>query len=395
METFGQAVRRLRGELALREVARLAHLDPGHLSRVERGKRPPNADLARALDQALGTGGELAQIVAEAQSRRWDLDQSRPWQTVELLQRMRAGAVTPGTAESIQAAAFELCCEYPVREAATLRRKAHGWLGEVTRLLHQPVGLATHKELLTAAGWLTLLTACLEYDMGMRVGAEATRLGALELGREGGNPEIVGWAYEMAAWFALTQSRYRDVLDAAETGQAAAPNGSAAVQLAGQKAKAYARLRDTGAVRDILEWGRERLADMPYPSRTDHHFVVDPDKWDFYAMDAYRLARDDERAAHHAQTVLELGTGPDGERPPMRMAEARLTLAAVAARDGELEQAVATGIGALGGTRKSLPSLLMVAGELDGELSRRYPGETEAADFREVLDMVRGGHQPA
>lgn len=79
----------------------------------------------------------------------------------------------------------------------------------------------------------------------------------------------------------------------------------------------------------------------------------------------------------------------------MRMAEARLTLAAVAARDGELEQAVATGIGALGGTRKSLPSLLMVAGELDGELSRRYPGETEAADFREVLDMVRGGHQPA
>lgn len=235
METFGQAVRRLRGELALREVARLAHLDPGHLSRVERGKRPPNADLARALDQALGTGGELAQIVAEAQSRRWDLDQSRPWQTVELLQRMRAGAVTPGTAESIQAAAFELCCEYPVREAATLRRKAHGWLGEVTRLLHQPVGLATHKELLTAAGWLTLLTACLEYDMGMRVGAEATRLGALELGREGGNPEIVGWAYEMAAWFALTQSRYRDVLDAAETGQAAAPNGSAAVQLAGQR----------------------------------------------------------------------------------------------------------------------------------------------------------------
>ena len=395
METFGDAVRRLRGEVALREVARLAHLDAGHLSRVERGTRPPNVELARALDQVLGTGGELAALITEARPRRWDVDQPRPWATVELLHRMRAGAITSGTAESIQAAAFELCCEYPIREASVLRSEAYGWLGEVTRLLRQPVGLAVHKELLTAAGWLTLLTGCLEYDMGMRAGAEATRLGALELGREGRNPEIVGWAYEMAAWFALTQCRYRDVLDAAEAGQAAAPNGSAAVQLAGQRAKAYARLRDAEAVRDALEWGRERLANMPYPRRPDHHFVVDPAKWDFYAMDAYRLAQDDERAAHHARTVLELGTSPEGERAPMRMAEARLTLAAVAARGGELEQAVTTGIDALGATRKSLPSLLMVAGELDGELTRRYPGETEAADFREVLVSVRDGVQPA
>ncbi|MET8152648.1 helix-turn-helix domain-containing protein [Actinoplanes sp. NPDC049668] len=393
METFGQACRRLRGELALREVARLAHLDPGHLSRVERGTRPPNADLARALDQALDTGGELAALVAES-SQRWDLDQPRPWETTELLQRMRAGAVTPGTADSIQAAAFELCCEYPAREASGLRREAHGWLGEVTRLLRQPVGVAVHKELLTAAGWLALLTGCLEYDMGMRAGAEATRLGALELGREGGNPEIVAWAYEMVAWFALTQGRYRDVLDAASAGQAAAPHGSAAVQLAGQRAKAHARLRDTQAVRDALDWGRARLADMPHPSRPDHHFVVDPAKWDFYAMDAYRLARDDERAAHHARTVLELGASPDGERAPMRMAEARLTLAAVAARGGELEHAVTTGIGALGAARKSLPSLLMVAGELDRELSSHYPRESEAADFHEVLNSVRNGDQP-
>lgn len=393
METFGQAVRRLRGELALREVARLAHLDPGHLSRIEHGTRPPTTELARALDRALATGGELAALLADAQPQRWD-DQPRPWATVELLQRMRAGAVTPGAADSVQAAAFELCCEYPVREASALRQEVHGWLSEVTRLLHQPIGLAVHKELLTAAGWLTLLTGCLEYDTGMRAGAEATRLGALELGREGGNPEIIGWAYEMAAWFALTQSRYRDVLGAVEAGQAAAPNGSAAVQLAGQRAKAYARLGDAEAVRDVLERGRERLADMPYPSRTDHHFVVDPAKWDFYAMDAYRLAQDDERAAHHARTVLELGTSPEGERAPMRMAEARLTLAAVAARGGELEQAATTGISALGGARKSLPSLLMVAGELDGELTRRYPGESEAADFREVLTLVRGGGDP-
>jgi hypothetical protein len=138
-------------------------------------------------------------------------------------------------------------------------------------------------------------------------------------------------------------------------------------------------------VRAALGRGRTLLDAWPVPDRPDNHFVVDPDKWDFYAMDAYRLAGDDDRAAHHAREVLALGTTPDGERAPMRMAEARLTLAAVAARSGDLEQAVATGVAALRAGRRSLPSLLMVAGGLDGELHRRFPGEAAADDFREAL----------
>ena len=53
---------------------------------------------------------------------------------------------------------------------------------------------------------------------------------------------------------------------------------------------------------------------------------------DFYAMDAYRLVGDDELANRHAQEVLHSGISPDGiELPPMRVAEARLTLGVVAA----------------------------------------------------------------
>lgn len=319
METFGQALNRLRGERSLRKVADLATIDPGHLSRMVSGKRPPTMQAAIAIDRALSTDGEL----------------------------------------------------------------------EVAQLLHRPVGLAAHQELLTAAGWLALLTGCLEYDMGIRAGAEATRVAARQLGEEGGNSEIVAWSFEMAAWFALTQSRYRAVHQAAAAGKHAASSGSAAVQLLGQEAKANARIGNVSAVRDALNHGRTLLRDKPVPDRPDHHFVVDPDKWDFYAMDAYRIACDDERAAHHAAKVLELGSSPEGERAPMRMAEARLTLAAVAAREGDLERAVSTGINALGGQRKSLPSLLMVAGELDDELHTRYPAEGGTADFREALHAVR------
>ncbi|MEU4559803.1 helix-turn-helix transcriptional regulator [Actinoplanes sp. NPDC023936] len=390
-ETFEQALVRLRGATSLRELARQARIDAGHLSRVARGVRPPNPDLARALDRTLGTGGQLEAIIAERKPARFEVNDFRPWETAELLGRIRASAINTGTIESLEATVIELCCEYPTRDARSLRQEAHGWLGEIDRQLRKPVGLAAHEGLLHAAGWLALLTGCLEYDIGQRAAAEATRVAARQLGEEGGNPEIIGWSFEMSAWFALTQGRLRAVLDAARAGQAAAPGGSAAVQLAGQEAKAHARVRNKAGVRDALERGRTLLASRPDPLRPDHHFIVDPAKWDFYAMDAYRLAGDDARAAQHARTVLKLGASPDGELAPMRMTEARLTLAALAARNGDLEQAVTAGIGALNGQRKSLPSLLMVGGELDAELHERYPGESGPADFREALRSVAAG----
>jgi hypothetical protein len=73
----------------------------------------------------------------------------------------------------------------------------------------------------------------------------------------------------------------------------------------------------------------------------------------------------------------------------MRMAEARLTLGVVAARKDELELATTTGLSALTASRQSLPSLLMVAGELDGELNQRFPDEPATADFHEALRSLR------
>jgi hypothetical protein len=51
--------------------------------------------------------------------------------------------------------------------------------------------------LLTAAGWLALLVGCVEYDLGLRAAAEATRAAAKRLGAEAGNGEIIAWAHEM------------------------------------------------------------------------------------------------------------------------------------------------------------------------------------------------------
>jgi hypothetical protein len=225
--------------------------------------------------------------------------------------------------------------------------------------------------------------------MGMRTAAEATRTAARQLGDEAGHSEIVAWTYEMSAWFALTQGRYRDVIDAAQTGQAIERGRGVHVQLIAQEAKARARLRDNLNLSKDLERGHQILSRLAIPGRIDNHFVVDPSKWDFYAMDAYRRAGDDARAEEHAHIVIAENTTPDGIlRAPMRVAESKLTLATVASRRADLEQAFQLGMEALGGPRKSLPSLVMVAGELDSELHRRPP-RNPTADFHDALSALR------
>src|SRR5262245_13320525 len=64
-ETFGQALRRLRGSRSVRDVAQLASCGKSYVCDLENGKRWPTPEIAAALDQALGADGELTAL-AEA-----------------------------------------------------------------------------------------------------------------------------------------------------------------------------------------------------------------------------------------------------------------------------------------------------------------------------------------
>jgi transcriptional regulator with XRE-family HTH domain len=388
MTMFGDILRQLRTEqgISLGQFALRVHYNKGYLSRIENGQKAPSEELARMCDAALGARGNL---IAAAHLDIAAMRDTKPSYTSELLSRIQASDMTSGAVESMHATVIDLCCQYAHRDARELRSEAHDWLREIGRMLRQPIGLRQHQEALVAAGWLALLIGCTEYDLGMRAAAEATRMTASQLGQEAGSTAIVGWSYEMSAWFALTQGRYANVLDATEAGRAVAGNDSVAVQLIGQEAKALGRMGNIAGLRDALDRGRRQLASVEPPTRLENHFSVDPAKWDFYAMDAFRLAGDNDQAAEHAQEVLRSGTAPDGtERAPMRMAEARLTLAVGEARRGNLDNAMGIGLAALKASRKSLPSLLMVAGELDAALQQRWPAESSVEDFREAVRSV-------
>lgn len=309
--------------------------------------------------------------------------------TLELVSRLQRSDLDPATLDGLRIMADRLCSEYPFMPADQLLTEGRAWLRRITALQGQRVTLKQHREILVQAGWVALLVGCVEYDTGNRQAAETTRQAALSLGVEADHGEIIGWAHEMRAWINLTSGDYHGVVAAARAGTDVTPHSSVAVQLAAQEAKAWARIGDRRQTEVALDRGRRLLDSMPYPENLDHHFVVDPTKFDFYAMDCYRMLADDKMADNLANEVIQASTDFDGkERAPMRLAEARITLGVVAARQGDLGEAISQGERALNGQRKSLPSLLMVSRDLTRVLNDRYPAEIGTRQYLDQLTAL-------
>ncbi|MEV0419361.1 hypothetical protein [Streptosporangium canum] len=310
--------------------------------------------------------------------------------TMELAQQIQASDVGNGTLEALSEAVDLLCRAYPVVSAATLRDRTQKRLAQVNGLLGGRITLDQHRELLVITGWLTALLGCVHYDLGEREEAETARRAAYEMGRQVGHGELMGWAYEMSAWFALVEGRYEDVVTAARMGQAAAGQSSAMVQLTLQEARGLARIGDRREADKALTRGADILAKLPLPSNPDHHFVFDHAKWVFYAATAYTWLEDNDRAEEHALETIQMHTRPDGtSNAPMRVADAHIDLGIVHARRGDLDAAVEQGMAAFDIDRRSLTDLVHRAGDLDRVLRQRYRREALAQEFHERYVTAR------
>ncbi|MGW0551218.1 XRE family transcriptional regulator [Streptomyces altiplanensis] len=310
--------------------------------------------------------------------------------TAEAVARLHANAVDRATLDALALTVDRLCSEYARLPGEHLLAESRSWSRRLSGVLRsRRLTASERREVLVQAEMLALLTGCVEYDSGSWDGAEAARRAALSLAGEAGHPLIAGWGHEMRAWFALTRGDLREVIAASEEGIAAAPHTDVEVQLWAQKAKAWARIGDRRQVGTALDRGRRLLEELGLPENPENHFTADPAKWDFCSMDCYRKLGEDRLAENLARQVLRAGADHDGtDRSPMRNAEARITLGVVAARQGAFDEAVAFGMKALGGNRRSLPSLSMVAEDLGGVLARQDPGRPGVRDFLDHLRML-------
>lgn len=358
----------------------------------ELGRSKPSAFYQPIIAATLGTVTSALFPPQENSSAGVDLLNATGMDTFEIVSRLQASDVNDATLDAVRITVDKLCSEYARQPPLQLVAEGRQWLRRLVELQGQRLTFRQRRESLELAGWLTLLVGCLEYDLGDKRAAEATRKSALSLGKEVGSGGITGWAHEMQAWFALTSGNLRGAIAAGEAGETAAGNHSVTVQLIAQQAKAYARMGMRNEMLRTLERGRVALEGMPYPDNVENHFVVDPSKYDFYAMDCYRQVGENRLARELSNEVIRVSGGYDNhERWPMRTAEAQITLGVVAAREGDLEEAVMRGRKAISGDRKSLPSLTMVASDLAAVLTRQYDGEPEAEAYMEQLRSLQQG----
>ncbi|MEU9098730.1 helix-turn-helix transcriptional regulator [Streptomyces sp. NPDC048361] len=100
IETFGQALRRLRGSRSLRDVAALAACGKSYIADLEKDRRFPSREIAAALDRALGARGELIAL-ADARPGANPLDQAHVLQR-GLHESLTAGPLSDHSLDDVE-----------------------------------------------------------------------------------------------------------------------------------------------------------------------------------------------------------------------------------------------------------------------------------------------------
>ncbi len=247
MTELGAAIRRLLDErrLSLRAAAAQAPWNPGYLSQVINGKRKGSEQLARDLDRALGTGGELVAIweasegpwiarsLSEAAAasfpgksditpppagttaegatavlRSWH--EGSPHPGIRVLTAQQAG---PSEIERLEATVDMFRIRDHERGGVLGRRAATGQLADIAEILAHPHPEPLRRRLLGVAARMSIVVAHMSADAGLE--GHAVRYLDLALGaaREAGDRELGARAVNAIA---------RRILQAGQPQQAAA-----------------------------------------------------------------------------------------------------------------------------------------------------------------------------
>ena len=356
------------------------------------------SDAATPVTPAGGPGAD-ANLVWPGRERIQvgdDLESGEDADIMLMLQEADRSDIGPGTIESLYTIFDKLCRDYVSSSALEVQQGLKRLYARIMRLRQGRMTFGQHKELIALSGWATALLACVDWDMNEREAAETARAATLRFAKEIDHHELMAWSYEIQAWFALTEGRYSDVTSIAKAAQSIGGENSAIVQLIMQEARGWAKLGNRDAFEMAIERAHNLLQKLPaihYP----RHFVWDSTKFPFYVATCYQWLGEYDKAEEYATQVLrECEANGTTARSPMRLAEVYIILGLVYAHRGDLDTAVNSGLRALTYERKSGPSLLIRAAELNTAIAERFPNAPRAAEFDEKLRSIfdEFGYQP-
>jgi tetratricopeptide (TPR) repeat protein len=330
---------------------------------------------------------------------RWETVQAPDLEdldALELVRRVDASDAGLDTIHALESGVDRLCRSYTNTPASKLLVPLRAYRSYILRLLDGRVSLAQRSELLRLAGWLSLLTATCEIDIGHHRAAGSNLDAARIIANEIGHDSLAAWVFETEAWQALTDGRYDRSVKFSDYGlELAPPDSSAHVQLHMQKARASARIGLVSETHAALDACSAALDRMPTPEHPEHHYVFDPQRLIAYSAAAFVWLGDDDGAAEEyaRRAVAQYADASDG-RWVRRLALARIDLAVVLARADQPEEAAQLGKLALDSDRLATSDLYHVE-SLYQTLTARYPELAEAAEFRDRFVEARPSLAPA
>ncbi|MCM3886521.1 helix-turn-helix transcriptional regulator [Frankia sp. R82] len=376
METFGESLRRWRGQTSIRALAARAHCSTSHICDLELGKRLPSRQTAAALDRALNAGGDLLAIAfADARpvipwtsagtrsvlndvtkdalvDRRAFVAQTGPvlavlaggWQALPPgtgLEQTAGRRIGAKTIAQIEARLPQLRALEDQLGGATVRHLVDAELRLVTHLLNEATYTDTQgRRLAGAAGELARLAGWASCDAGYHAAAQRYWGAALHSAHSAGDPVLGANVLKNMTLQLLDVGRRAEALSVADAALAAGQGGTARTRamLAVRKARAHAAL------------GEHRECTAALAEAGAHHAAGPQDNdpvWVRYFDDA-------EYCAQVAMTFVELGALAPADRyfalaldPHNGLARGRdratylLRHAAVQADLGDLDQATA------------------------------------------------------
>jgi hypothetical protein len=375
--------------VGVRELARAAYCNPGHISNLRSGKARPSPQLAQALDRQLGGEGTLTALAARTASRRQRGRAARsggPSRAVEALQvAMKGngdglGIAEDGLAELVRhyGHAVAVAPSAAVYDELVSARSFAGTLLDRGARARRP-------ELAVTTGWLSSLLAIAATDLGDHAAAVVWCADTERRGRDAGYPELLGWAALTRSLIAWYQGDPVRSAAAARQGQAEAPAGTVArAKLAAQEMRCLAMAGDTAGMLAARRRAAAAMSQLGPSAPVSGIYSVPRAEDPPYTATSLLLAGRHTEAAEMTRRIIVTAYSPGiraAADQPTNYARTLLILALAAAGLGEIDEAAAAGAAALESGRVVWPTMVL-AGKLDQSLAATSPGSAYAADFR-------------
>jgi hypothetical protein len=373
--------------IGVRELARAAYCNPGHISNLRSGKARPSPRLAETLDRHLGAGGTLAAIAARSASGRQRAPRSSgpPPRVIEALQvTMNSNGdeldiAEDGLAELVRHYAHAVAVA-PTPAIYDELVRARSFAGT---LLARVSGVR-RPGLTVTAGWLSSLLAISATDLGDHAAAVVWCADTERCGRDAGYPELLGWAALTRSLIAWYQGDPVRSAAAVRLGQAETPTGTVVrAKLAAQEMR-LALVGDMVGMSTAHRRATTAMSQLRPSVPVSGVYSVPRVEEPPYTATSLLLVGRHREAAEMTRKIITTAYSPHTRAPadqPTNYARTLLILALAAAGLGEIDEAAAAGAAALESGHVVWPTMVL-AGKLDQSLAAKSPGSAYAADFR-------------